>query len=361
LDDTARWQAVLERDRRFDGSFVFAVRTTGIYCRPSCAARRPLRHNVAFFPGPDAAERAGFRDCRRCRPRLPNVASHDALVRRICDHIDAHLEQPIRLADLGAAAGMSPHHLLRTFKKTTGITPRQYADARRMGTFKARLKEGWSVTNAVFEAGYGSSSRLYEKADARLGMTPATYRRGGRGMRIGYTIVTCPLGRMLVAATDRGVSAVHFAESDEKLERTLQAEFPDAELHRNQGAHADWVEALVARIGGASVNVPVDIQATAFQWRVFDALREIPPGETRSYGEIARRLGQPKAARAVGRACATNPVAVAIPCHRAVGASGALTGYRWGVDRKRALLEAEAARKEAQGHPQTRSSRSASR
>jgi AraC family transcriptional regulator of adaptative response/methylated-DNA-[protein]-cysteine methyltransferase len=289
------------------------------------------------------------------------VASHDALVRRICDHIDAHLEQPIRLADLGAAAGMSPHHLLRTFKKTTGITPRQYADARRMGTFKARLKEGWSVTNAVFEAGYGSSSRLYEKADARLGMTPATYRRGGRGMRIGYTIVTCPLGRMLVAATDRGVSAVHFAESDEKLERTLQAEFPDAELHRNQGAHADWVEALVARIGGASVNVPVDIQATAFQWRVFEALREIPPGETRSYGEIARRLGQPKAARAVGRACATNPVAVAIPCHRAVGASGALTGYRWGVDRKRALLEAEAARKEAQGHPQTRSSRSASR
>lgn len=343
MNDAARWQAVLDRDRRFDGAFVFAVRTTGVYCRPSCPARRPRRGNVAFFRGADEAERAGFRGCRRCGPRGENTARREALVRKVCRYIDARLDEPVRLADLGAAAGMSPHHLLRTFKRVLGITPRQYAETRRLGMLKSRLKEGWPVTHAIYEAGYGSSSRLYEKADAKLGMTPATYRRGGRGMRIGYTIVSCPLGRMLVAATDRGVSAVHFGEADAPLEETLRAEYPGADIHPEEGPRAEWVKALVSRIGGASVDVPVDISVTAFQWRVFEALRDIPRGETRTYGEIARRMGQPKAARAVGRACATNPVAVAIPCHRAVGAGGALTGYRWGVERKRALLAAEAA------------------
>jgi AraC family transcriptional regulator of adaptative response/methylated-DNA-[protein]-cysteine methyltransferase len=343
LNDAARWKAVLDRDRRFDGAFVFGVRTTGIYCRPSCPARRPRRGNVAFFRGADDAERAGFRHCRRCRPRPGEAAPHDALVRRICRYIDARIDEPVRLADLGAAASMSPHHLLRTFKRVLGITPRQYADARRLGALKSRLKEGWPVTHAIYEAGYGSSSRLYEKADEKLGMTPATYRRGGRGMRIGYTIVSCPLGRMLVAATERGVSAVYFGEADAGLEGTLRAEYPDADIRPEEGPRAAWVKALVSRIGGASVEVPVDIRVTAFQWRVFEALRDIPRGETRTYGEIARRMGRPKAARAVGRACATNPVAVAIPCHRAVGAGGALTGYRWGVERKQALLAAEAA------------------
>jgi AraC family transcriptional regulator of adaptative response/methylated-DNA-[protein]-cysteine methyltransferase len=262
-------------------------------------------------------------------------------VRKVCGYIDARFGEPIRLADLGAVAGMSPHHLLRTFKRVLGITPRQYAEARRLEALKSRLKEGWPVTDAIYEAGYGSSSRLYEKADEKLGMTPATYRRGGRGMRIGYTIVSCPLGRMLVAATERGVSAVHFGEADERLEETLRAEYPDADIHAEEGPRAEWVKALVSRIGGSSVEVPVDISVTAFQWRVFEALRDIPRGETRTYGEIARRMGQPKAARAVGRACATNPVAVAIPCHRAVGAGGALTGYRWGIERKQALLAAE--------------------
>jgi len=344
LNDAARWKAVLDRDRRLDGAFVFAVRTTGIYCRPSCPARRPRRDHVAFYPGPDEAEQAGFRDCRRCHPRLPTGTPHGALVRRICRYIDAHLDEPTRLADLGAAAGMSPHHLQRTFKKALGITPRQYAAARRLGTFKSRLKEGWPVTQAIYEAGYGSSSRLYEKTDEKLGMTPATYGRGGRGMRIGYTIVPSPLGRMLVAATDRGVSAVYFGEADEGIEEALRAEYPGAEIRRDAGPRAEWVKAIVARVGGAPMDVPIDIRATAFQWRVFEALREIPAGETRSYGVIARRMGQPTAARAVGRACATNPVAVAIPCHRAVGASGDLTGYRWGIERKRALLAAEAAR-----------------
>jgi AraC family transcriptional regulator of adaptative response/methylated-DNA-[protein]-cysteine methyltransferase len=341
LNDAVRWQAVLDRDRRFDGAFVFAVRTTGVYCRPSCPARRPRRANVAFYQGADEAERAGFRSCRRCGQKAGDTARLETLVRKVCRYIDARLNEPVRLADLGAAAGMSPHHLLRTFKRVLGITPRQYADARRLGMLKSCLKEGWPVTHAIYEAGYGSSSRLYEKADAKLGMTPATYRRGGRGMRIGYTIVSCPLGRMLVAATNRGVSAVYFGDADGRLEETLRAEYPDADLHPEEGPRAEWVKALVSRIGGASVEVPVDISVTAFQWRVFEALRDIPRGETRTYGEIARRVGRPKAARAVGRACATNPVAVAIPCHRAVGAGGALTGYRWGVQRKQALLAAE--------------------
>ncbi len=346
MTDAARWQAVLDRDRRFDGTFVFAVRTTGVYCRPVCAARRPRRHNVLFFVKPDDAERAGFRSCRRCRPRDP-VHGTAALVERVCRDIEARLAdaEPVRLGELAARAGLSAHHLLRSFKRVVGVTPRQYADARRIGALKAHLKGGMPVTHATYEAGYGSSSRLYERSDALLGMTPATYSRGGRGARIRYALASCSLGRVLVASTERGVSAVYLGDADRPLEAALRAEYPEAEVGRDDDANVSWVRAVVAGIrGGQAPDVPLDIRATAFQWRVFQALRHIPSGETRSYGEIARSIGAPRAARAVGRACATNRVAVVIPCHRAVGAGGALTGYRWGTARKKALLAAESGR-----------------
>lgn len=343
MTDAVRWQAVLDKDRRLDGAFVFAVRSTGIYCRPSCPSRRPRRENVAFFRMPEEAETAGFRSCRRCRPQEGPSASGAALARRVCRLIEARIDEPVRLTELAASVGLSPRHLARTFKGAVGITPRQYAEARRVGALKSRLKEGWPVTQAMYEAGYGSSSRLYESSDARLGMTPATYRRGGRGMSIGYSVVDCALGRLLVASTDRGVSAVYFGDDDSGLARALRTEYPEAEIRPAEKAHADWVRALAKRVTGVDApEVPLDIRVTAFQWRVFEALREIPAGETRTYGEIASSLGEPKAARAVGRACATNPVALAIPCHRAVGARGTLTGYRWGLARKRALLDAEA-------------------
>jgi AraC family transcriptional regulator of adaptative response/methylated-DNA-[protein]-cysteine methyltransferase len=349
VNDAARWQAVLDRDRRFDGTFVFAVRTTGVYCRPTCPARRPRRANVSFFPRPDEAEDAGFRSCRRCRPKEADRGTPDR-VERVCRHIESLLKAglPVRVTVLAAAVGLSPHHLLRSFKHALGMTPRQYADVRRIAALKTHLKEGMPVTDATYEAGYGSSSRLYERSDSHLGMTPATYSRGGRGATIGYTVVSCPLGRMLVAATERGVSAVYFGDSDRPLESALRQEYPEAKIETDEGARSAWVRNLVARVSGAEApDVPLDIQATAFQWRVFQALREIPPGQTRTYGEIARSIGSPRAARAVGRACATNRVAVAIPCHRAIGSTGALTGYRWGVKRKQALLAAEARRANA--------------
>jgi len=343
MDDNARWLAVLDRNRRFDGAFVFAVRSTGIYCRPSCPARRPRRDNVAFFTDACEAERKGFRSCRRCRPRDP-ANGRTRLVEQVCRHIEERLRdgEPIRLSSLAALAKMSPHHLLRTFKSAVGVTPRQYADVARMRALKAHLKEGMPVTDATYEAGFGSSSRVYERSDTQLGMTPATYSRGGTGMAIVYAIVPSALGQMLVASTDRGVCAVYFGDLRKPLEAALRREYPGASIARGDLAHSEWVLNLVARVRGSQTGeVPVDIQATAFQWRVFEALRGIPPGETRTYGEIARQIGAPGAARAVGRACATNRVAVAIPCHRAIGKDGSLTGYRWGVARKKALLAAE--------------------
>ena len=338
-----RWRAVARRDRNSDGRFVFAVRTTGIYCRPSCPARRPRRDRVAFFDTCGAAEAAGFRACRRCRPKLGDPRA--SLVARVRRLIDASPDAPPRLARLAEATGLSPWHLQRTFREATGLSPRQYAAAQRLEALKSRLRKGERVTDAIYEAGYGSSSRAYADSQGRMGMTPATYRKGGRGLRLGYTLVDTPLGRMLVAASERGVSAVQFGRGARELVEGLRREYPAAEVVRDRGARADWVRAVVARVnGGVSGEIPVDIQATAFQWRVFEALRDIPQGETRTYGEIARALGEPGAARAVGRACATNPVAVVIPCHRAVGKSGALTGYRWGVERKEKLLASEAKR-----------------
>jgi AraC family transcriptional regulator of adaptative response/methylated-DNA-[protein]-cysteine methyltransferase len=345
LNDEKKWRAVMARDAGFDGAMVFAVRSTGIYCRPSCPARRPRRQNVVFFPRPEAAESAGFRACRRCRPKGASPEqSQAAWVEDACRRLATPQEGPLRLADLGAELGVSSHHLQRTFKQLMGITPRQYADAVRLGFFRAHLRKGADVTAAVYDAGYGSSSRAYEGSAARLGMTPGAYRKGGLGMRIAYTIVGSPLGRLLVAATDRGISAVCLGDTDEPLEAALRGEYPAAELRRDDAGLKAWVAGILQRMEGRepAAALPVDLRATAFQRRVWEELKAIPRGQTRSYGEIARRIGQPTAARAVARACATNPVALVIPCHRVVG-GGALAGYRWGVERKRRLLQREAA------------------
>lgn len=346
LDEDSLWRAVLDRDARLAGTFVFGVRSTGIYCRPGCPSRRPGREQVVFFPSPQAAEQAHFRACRRCRPR--EGAGFDAraeLVKRVCDYIEANPDEPLTLAVLSRQVGMSPYHLHRTFKRIVGITPHQYVRAHRLSALKAQLKKGQGVTTALYEAGYGSSSRLYEGAAAGLGMTPATYRRGGIGTKIEYTIVDCPLGRLLVAATDRGVCMVSLGDSDAGLEAALKADYPAAELRRDGGGLGDWVNALLGHLNGDQLHLrlPLDIQATGFQARVWEQLRAIPYGSVRTYGQIARALGRPTAARAVGRACATNPVSLVIPCHRAVGQGGSLVGYRWGVERKRLLLERERA------------------
>lgn len=348
LDAEGRWRAVLGREAGHDGAFVYAVRSTGIYCRPSCPARRPRREQVVFFDRPGAAARAGYRPCRRCRPEQEAAgAPRLRLVRDACRAIEDWGEAdgagPPTLAALGARLGVSPCHLQRTFKAVTGITPRQYADAARLDGFKARLQEGASVTAALYDAGYGSSSRLYERAPARLGMTPATYGRGGAGTTIGYTVAACPLGQLLVAATERGVCAVSLGDAAPALEAALAREYPAAALARDDARLGPWVAALLRHLAGEQpgLDLPLDIRATAFRWRVWEALRAIPRGETRSYGALARSLGRPGATRAVAQACAANPVALAIPCHRAVRGDGGLGGYRWGVERKQALLERE--------------------
>jgi AraC family transcriptional regulator of adaptative response/methylated-DNA-[protein]-cysteine methyltransferase len=346
LDSERRWQAVLARDRRYDGAFVYAVRSTGIYCRPSCASKKPRREQVAFFLVPEAAEQAGFRPCRRCRPTQPNVADPRVpMVREVCRLIDGHPDEPARLVTLSARVGATPHRLLRAFRAVLGLTPRQYRDERRLDRFKTQLKERKNVSPALYEAGYGSTSRVYERAHAQLGMTPRTYGRGGAGMRIGYAIVPCALGRLLVAATERGISRIGIGDDDRALERGLRLEFPAATIARDDASLQPWVAELVAHLDGRQphLDLPLDVRATAFQRRVWEALQTIPYGTTRSYSEIARTIGKPRAMRAVARACATNPVAVVIPCHRVVREDGDLGGYRWGMDRKRALLKQEAA------------------
>lgn len=344
MDEESCWQAVLARDVRADGEFVFAVRSTGIYCRPSCPARRPRRDQVVFFPQPEAAEQEGFRACLRCRPREGGPDGQQVeLIERVCRYIQSHREGALSLAVLGAQVGVSPHHLQRTFKRIMGITPRQYAEACRLESLKERLREGEGVTRALYEAGYGSSSRLYERAPLQMGMTPTVYRRGGRGMRVSYTVVDCPLGRLLVAATERGLCAISLGEADEVLEDGLKKEYPLAEIHRDESRLNPWTGVLLSHLDGRHphLDLPLDVQATAFQWRVWETLRAIPYGSTWSYGEIARSLERPRAARAVARACAANPVALAIPCHRAVREDGDLGGYRWGLERKRRLLAQE--------------------
>jgi AraC family transcriptional regulator of adaptative response/methylated-DNA-[protein]-cysteine methyltransferase len=351
IDPTVAWNAVESRDDRYDDRFVYAVASTGIYCRPSCPSRRPRREGVAFFPTPDEAEEAGYRSCRRCRPREIAAGGPARAVELARSWLDAHTDEPVTLADLAREVGLSPFYLQRTFKRLTGVTPKEYASARRLERLKDRLKKGDDVTTATYEAGYGSGSRVYEQSDARLGMTPATYRRGGLGARIRFITVPTPLGRLLVGATERGVCAVLLGDSDEELAEALRREYPNARIESGEGDGAlrDWAGALLAQIEGTGsrLALPLDVQATAFQWRVWRALQEIPAGETRSYGEIATALGQPSAARAVASACAHNRVALAIPCHRVVPGSGGKAkagdpgGYRWGTERKRELLERE--------------------
>ena len=342
------WNAVLARDASRDGSFVFAVRSTGIYCRPSCPARRPQREQVSFFKLPEAAEQAGFRACRRCHPRRARTTDPQIeLVRRICHAIDDHNEEPQTLKTLSAKTGVSAHHLQRTFKDIMGITPRQYAESERLKRFKANVKNGASVTNAMYEAGYGSSRALYEKSSAQLGMTPATYGRGGKEMRIVYTIADSPLGRLLVAATERGVCAVTLGDSDSELTRALFAEYPQASIDSKDTSISSslnlWLQEILDCLNGQTrrIDLPLDLQATAFQWRVWEELRRIPLGATRSYQEIANAIGEPKAVRAVASACAKNRVALAIPCHRVIREDKSLGGYRWGLERKRKLLKSE--------------------
>jgi AraC family transcriptional regulator of adaptative response/methylated-DNA-[protein]-cysteine methyltransferase len=353
----AFWQAVQTRDRAADGTFVYAVRSTGIYCRPSCPSRKPKREQVSFFPLAEAAEQQGFRACLRCHPRSlrPRDPRIDA-VARVCHEIDIHIladiggatEKPVTLASLGARARMSTHQLERAFRAVMGITPRQYTDALRMRLVKSRLKKGDNVTTALYDAGFGSSSRLYERAPSHLGMTPATYRQGGAGMRIHYTIASSPLGRLLVGATDRGISALYLGESDQLLEAALHKEYPRAEIQReDHGAQElqGWVEKILAHLRGREphLDLPTDVQATAFQRRVWEELRRIPYGSTRTYTQVARAIGRPTAIRAVARACATNPVSVVVPCHRVVRKDGNLAGYRWGLNRKQSLLAQELA------------------
>jgi len=340
-DHDPRWQAVLARDPRRDGAFVFGVISTGVYCRPSCPSRRPRRERVRFFSRPDEAERAGFRACLRCRPR--DGDSRMKRVESICQFLREHTDEPVTLAALGERFAMNPFHLQRIFKSVLGVSPREYADAIRMKSLKSQLRSGRSVTDAIYEAGFGSSSRLYERSGPQLGMTPATYQRGGKGVFIRYTTLDSPVGRMLLAATDHGVCAISFGESDGNLLEGLRSEFPDATLRRGDVVLRRWVRALLEQLHGEHPlpQLPLDVQATAFQRRVWEHLRSIPYGSTKSYGQVARSIGQPTSARAVARACASNPLAVAIPCHRVVRSTGGLGGYRWGTERKKTLLEME--------------------
>ena len=345
-DLRAAWQAVVARDAAQDGRFVFAVATTGVYCRPSCAARRPKRENVRFFAGPAEAEAAGFRACLRCRPSTTEPPASVRAVRRAVAFLEAHADETVPLATLARVAGLSPFHFQRTFKKLVGVTPKRYADAQRADRLKALLKDGSPVAAASFEAGYGSSSRAYANAPRHLGTTPASYARGGRGLHLRYATVATPLGRLLVAATERGVCAVTLGDSERALEAGLRREYPEALLEKAPAALAEWTE-RIARSLAESVDlttIPLDLRATTFQRRVWEALRAVPRGETRSYAEVAAEIGKPSAVRAVASACAHNPVALVVPCHRVVRKDGALGGYRWGVDRKRVLLKNESGR-----------------
>lgn len=345
LSEDDRYAAITRRDPALDGDFFYGVRTTGVYCRPSCAARLALRRNVSFHPTCEAAERAGFRPCKRCRPNEPSRQErHAAMVARACRRMEDAGEMP-SLADIAREAGVSPFHFHRVFKQVTGITPKGYGDARRAARLQDGLDTSKTVTNAIYDAGFNAPSRFYENATERLGMTPGAYRKGGLDATIRFAVAECSLGPILVATTEKGVCAIAFGDDPDVLVRNLQDRFPKAELLGSDAAF----EALVARVvglveaPGQGLDLPLDIRGTAFQQRVWQALRAIPAGTTASYAGIAAAIGAPGAVRAVAQACASNTLAVAIPCHRVVRSDGALSGYRWGVERKRQLLAAERA------------------
>jgi AraC family transcriptional regulator of adaptative response/methylated-DNA-[protein]-cysteine methyltransferase len=337
------WRATMSRDARADGTFVLAVRSTHIYCRPSCPARRPLRRNVVFFRTREEAEKQGFRPCLRCKPN--QIAGPIALVERATKQLAESGEDNVRFGAMATSLGTTPATLRRAFLQVTGLRPRELAEALRLARFKKMLRAGKNITDALYETGYGSSSRVYERSNAQLGMTPATYRKGGTGMKIGYSIAKTVLGKVLVAATDRGVSAVYLGDSEAKLVQELRDEYPRAELAPADDSFERWVKEIVQRVDGKPprVELPLDLQATAFQRRVWQELQRIPAGTTRTYSQVARALGNPKAVRAVARACATNPVSIVVPCHRVIREDGTLAGYRWGLSRKEQRLAQERA------------------
>ncbi|MGZ4815499.1 MAG: bifunctional DNA-binding transcriptional regulator/O6-methylguanine-DNA methyltransferase Ada [Terriglobales bacterium] len=343
-NDAQAWQAVQGRDRRYDGMFVYAVKSTGVYCRPSCPSRRPRREMVEFFEQPQQAQQAGYRSCKRCRPtELNGQRELPQVITRVCRFIDEIIEEGPTLDRLAEVAGVSPFHLQRSFKGALGISPRQYAELKRFLRFKSRLQKGDDVTTAMYEAGFNSPSRLYERSTSVLGMTPSAYRSGAPGQKIRYTLADSSLGRVLIAATDKGVCAVRIGDSDKTLEATLRGEFAKAEITRDDNQLASYVRDILSAAEGKGIaqEVPLDIQHTAFQWKVWQALRNIRLGETRSYQQVAKAIGEPRAVRAVANACASNPVALVIPCHRVVRTNGELGGYRWGVERKQQLLAKE--------------------
>ena len=339
-----QWQAVIARDGRYDGQFVFAVSSTHVYCRPSCPSRRPHRDRVTFFSIPEAAEQAGFRACLRCEPKRARVLDPQIeMVQNVCRYLDSTDSDEVKLSDLAIQAGVSVFHLQRTFKNIIGVSPRQYLAAKRFGNFKTRVRKGSSVTNALYDSGFNSSSRLYEQAANELGMTPATYSRAGKGMHIRYTIVDSALGRLLVARTERGICSVAMGDRDPQLIKGLRDEFSEATIERDEKALHETVRIVLEHLNSKQphLDLPLDIRATAFQRQVWEKLRSIPYGATLSYGDVAKSLGKPGAVRAVGRACATNPVALVIPCHRVVREDRSLGGYRWGLERKQKLLDQE--------------------
>jgi len=335
-----RWQAVVRRDPQADGAFVYAVRTTGVYCRPSCPSRTARRENVAFFDSGELAAAAGYRPCKRCRPDTLSLQQrHSALVRQACRAIEASASAPT-LAALALEAGMSSYHFQRLFKAVTGLSPKAFHKALQARRIASTLQSAPSVTAAIYDAGFNSTGRFYEDAPALLGMSPGSYRKGGAGEHIRYAVAPCALGWIVVAATRKGICAIEFGDTAQALAEQIEARFPQAAFEPADDTFTRWVAHVLRYIEQPRgvLDLPLDVQGTVLQRRVWQALQAIPAGQTASYGEIAERLGQPKAHRAVGHACAVNPVAVAIPCHRAVRADGSLAGYRWGIARKAELL-----------------------
>jgi AraC family transcriptional regulator, regulatory protein of adaptative response / methylated-DNA-[protein]-cysteine methyltransferase len=346
------WQAVLARDASVDGKFYYGVHTTGVYCCPSCKARLPLRKNVRFYKDSIAAERAGLRPCRRCRPR--DLDLHARLAKRIaeiCRYIDRHAAERLTLTALAQRAHVSVFHFQRSFKEAVGVTPKQYVDAARIRMLKGGLRAGHSTTAATYDAGFGSGSRVYERADTRLGMTPSQYRSGGKGVGISYVSAPTPLGLMLLGATDRGLCFLQFGSSQPRLVEQLQAEYPQATIAPMPGTLRQqfdgWMKSLADYLAGGArqLQLPIDVRGTAFQTKVWRYLQRIPHGQVQSYAEVATGIGAPAAVRAVANACASNRVALAIPCHRVIRGDGSLGGYRWGLERKRTLIDMERARK----------------
>jgi len=341
-----RWKALASRDGAADGTFVYAVTSTGIYCRPSCPSRRPRADRVRFFDTTAEARQAGFRACKRCRPDTVGLVQPgiDA-VRLASAYLAAHADQTVTLGRLARVASMSPHHLQRRFKAIVGLSPREFQSAVRAGKLKTSLRDGRDVTTAIYEAGYGSPSRVYE-AQPTGKISLSNYRRGGAGMRIAYSMIESAVGQVLVAATDEGVCAVKIGSSDRQLVDDLRREYPAADIAANQKPKHEWVKAIASHLRGDSpaLDLPIDVQATAFQWKVWRALQRIPYGETRAYADVAKSIGKPKAIRAVANACAGNPVAIVVPCHRVVPSAGGTGGYRWGAERKAKLLAREQGR-----------------